>query len=109
MKKTEKQEIIENSIKQLKSYLPEGAEVLTLCNRVSKSGMSRRIKVYTIKNNGLCNLTYLVSKVLGYSQNDEGLLVKGCGMNMGFHIVHSIEQNLFGVQSLNKLRHNWIG
>jgi len=60
---------------------------------VSKSGLSRRIKFYYIKNNKIVRATNAVSFLLnkGYSHivNDDGLRVSGCGMDMVFHTLYN--------------------
>jgi hypothetical protein len=60
---------------------------------VSKSGMSRRIKFYYIKNNKITRATnaisFLLNKGYDYIVNDEGLKVSGTGMNMVFHTLYN--------------------
>lgn len=77
-----------------------GGTVYTLVTSVARSGMSRRIKVYVMHTDQRtgkaypANITHLVAAVLGYSRNDDGMLVRGCGMDMGFHVVYSLSRTL---------------
>jgi len=93
-------------------WLKEGDTILTLCNHVSSSGMTRRIKCYIIKDNRLLNISYAVSKVMEWPLNDKGLKISGCGMDMGFHVVYSLSSVLFKKESDKdagySLRHEWI-
>lgn len=76
--------------------------VYTTVNSVSQSGMSRRIRCYTITDNenygesgfSIYDITWLVARAIGYSMNDKGLYVSGCGMDMGFHVVNSLSYAL---------------
>ncbi len=75
---------------------------------VSQSGMSRRIKFFTIdtwtKYNSDGNkqdlpyvreVTHLVGRALGWSWNDRGVQVSGCGMDMVFHSVYTLSRVLY--------------
>jgi hypothetical protein len=59
---------------------------------VSKSGISRRIKFYYIKDNKIVRATnainFLLNKGYKYIHN-EGLRVSGCGMDMIFHTLYN--------------------
>ena len=70
------------AIERLKQYLPPGSELLTLVTHVARSGMSRRIRCFAIDS------------------KDLGLVVGGCGMDMGFHLAHSLSYSLHGRESV---------
>ena len=71
---------------------------------VSKSGMSRKLKVFFIKDNEPLFLNYHTAKVLGYNlQEDGSIKVNGCGMDMGFHLIDVLSREL-GL----KLKQRWI-
>lgn len=75
-----------------------GARVYTLLRHVSAAGMTRRISVlYVERETGLIrSADRLVARLLGYRQHDRGgLVVTGCGMDMGFHIVYSLGSALW--------------
>lgn len=85
-----------DAIEYLKKNLKKGDTLFTIVTKVAPSGMSRRIKVLDIKNGNPSYWSYYVSKALGYKLKDDGsLLVQGCGMDMGFHVVYSLSQKLF--------------
>lgn len=94
------------ALKELTDYLVKSkATVLhTVLRHVSASGMQREISVKLIGNNDISHLDYLVSQALGLSQGQwDGIKVRGCGMDMGFHLVDSINR----ATGLN-LRQEWI-
>lgn len=98
--KTEREKTLEN----LRMMLKPGDTVHTVLSSVSRSGMTRVIRVLILKPdkkapNGVQILepTYAVSAVLDYrmSKNCDGLVVGGCGMDMGFHVVYSLGKALW--------------
>lgn len=92
------------SLETLKKQLRDGDTVYTILRSVSRSGMSRIIDLVIIKNNEPLWITWHVSKVLEYSlAKDTGLKVRGCGMDMGFHVVYSLA-NTLGIE----LRQRWL-
>ena len=91
-KETEKKEAIE----YIKKHIKKGDTLYTKIVKVSPSGMSRQITVLDIKDNTPSYWSYYVSKILGYTLKDNGaIFVKGCGMDMGFHVVYSLSKTLF--------------
>jgi len=97
--------------KQLRRYLRKGKTVYTMVTKVARSGMSRRIKVYTIHRGELVSLTWAVGIALGRSRNDDGLLTHGCGMDMGFETVYNLSAMLYPKTERGGyvLRQEWIG
>jgi hypothetical protein len=119
----------ENARKALAELLPSGAVVYTVLRSVSRSGMFRRIDLYTIDNsprmleinNGAPRLQYLsgyAAVILGIPrapQGKEGLGTRGCGMDMGFNLVDNLRAALFGWEKTEtgyhakgELRQEWI-
>ncbi len=89
--------------RHLAEHLRPGTTVYTVLRHVSRSGMMRRLDVYTFETNAdggirKLYLTYWAAKVLGYSMNDVGMRVDGCGMDMGFHVVHSLSYAIHGMR-----------
>ena len=94
MTKKQKEKI--EAIEYLKQHIKQGDTLYTKIEKVSSSGMSRQIKVLDIKGGIPSYWSYYVSKVLGYTLKDNGaLFVKGCGMDMGFHVVYELSKTLF--------------
>ena len=111
------------AIEELRSLLNPGDTVYTVLKHVSRSGMMRIItplilradstKVFNargIRANadspryvtldesmmGRYYLGYLAHKALGWSiDNDHGVKVDGCGMDMGFHLVYCLSSVIF--------------
>lgn len=69
--------------------------IYTYCTHVSKSGMSRDIKAVVIDE----NLIYTI----GFGR------VKGCGMDMGFHVAETIFCLAYpNLRYQDYLTHKWI-
>ena len=109
----------EYAIAELRKLLKVGDTVYTILRHVSNSGMSRRIDLYTIKDNRMQFLTGYAAHATGWKWGDKaGLVVGGCGMDMGFHVVYTLSSILFPEgfdEGQDKrrdggyaLRHQWI-
>jgi hypothetical protein len=92
-KQIEKQE----SIEDLKLYLKKGMTLQAIIRQVSSSGMSRNISFKVIDNNKVYDLSYQIAKALEYPFNEKyhAVKVKGCGMDMAFHVTYNISYMLF--------------
>jgi len=122
--KSEKATAKQQAREQLTKMIRDGDTVYTVLNHVSSSGMSRRISCFIAVpdtnncNNGrpyIQNISYYVARALDYRRNehDGGIVIGGCGMDMGYHIVNSLEYALFGINPLSDatkphLRHQWL-
>lgn len=101
---------------RLLELLKHGDTVYTVMRHVSSSGMSRRIDVYTIKDNRPQYLSGYVATLTGWKLHDKGgIVVGGCGMDMGFHLVYTLSSILFRdnpvegrTHSGYELRHEWL-
>jgi len=97
--------------RMLKRFCPKGSTVYTVLRHVSRSGTSRRIDVYSIRKNELVYLSGYIEGITDMKRHkDGGLLVHGCGMDMGFHIVHNLSMALYGFDNRGAyaLDHSWI-
>jgi len=85
----------------LRKWLKPGDTVHTILDHVSRSGMSRNIRVVILRDGEALHPNYAVSVLLGYSRakHGDGMVVGGCGMDMGFSIVHSLGYALFGEEA----------
>lgn len=93
---------------RLLELLPKGTTVWVVCRAVSASGLRRYLDLYTFaphEEYGVTKiyLTYHVANLLGYSLSPRSnsvkgdcLIAEGCGMDMGFHVVHSLSYALHG-------------
>jgi hypothetical protein len=80
--------------------------IYTVLRHVSSSGMQREISVKMIDAGRIIHLDYLVGTALGMKQGTHnGLKVRGCGMDMGFHLVDTINR-VCGAGK--QFRHEWV-
>jgi len=114
MAKFTKQEKAE-AIEKLREWLPKGSTVFTILEHVSRSGMSRSIRVvvpYVIegtKSVEFIHPNHSIAVTLDWSRSKrphEGIRVGGCGMDMGFHLVYSLSSVLYG--DGYALNHRWL-
>lgn len=100
------------AIVTLRELLPKGTTVYTILRSASASGMTRRISVAIGRPDGsIRNLDFLAARALGWSlSNKGGLVIKGAGMDMGFHLVYSLSASLYGYEDRGDyaLRHEWL-
>jgi hypothetical protein len=91
-------ELLEQKVFNDKSYalnivesLNKGDTIYGIVKSVSASGMSRRIKFYTIKDNKPVFLTWSIGQLLGYKVKEDGTIrVDGVGMDMIFKVVFDL-------------------
>ena len=82
------------AIDRLKSFDWETDSLLIVIKSVSKSGMTRRMEIYSKTDNAW--LTRSVARAIGWSMNDNGIKVDGCGMDMCFHLADTLTWALYG-------------
>ncbi len=73
--------------------------VYTILRSVSRSGMSRVIDCLIVNKDGsISNIGASVAEILNrkYDHQKEGIKTGGCGMDMGFELVYSLSQKLYG-------------
>ncbi len=100
---------IEDAKDKLRAILPKGSTVYTILRHVSASGMSRRISVITIDKDGMPrSVDYYAATALDWKHaiDDDGVTVGGTGMDMGFHLVHTLAHALYG--DGYALKHDWL-
>lgn len=85
------------SLAFLSELLAPGDTLHTEVPHVARSGMSRHIRVLLVRDSDVRDLTSFVADVLDYSisRKTDGMVVGGCGMDMGFHVVYSLSRQLF--------------
>ena len=98
----------DQSAAKLREILKPGQRVFCILRSVSKSGMSRRISFYAVKDGEMRFLDGYIADILSSVTRDrkEGLRVSGCGMDMGFHVVYSLSSALF--DDGYALKHEWL-
>lgn len=88
----------EEAIKKLRDLLQPGDTVYTVLRHVSRSGMSRWIDCYVMRDNEPFYISWWVAHALEWNINrkkHEGIEVGGCGMDMGTHLVMTLSGVLF--------------
>lgn len=88
----------EEARKTLKKVCKPGSTVYTILRHVSQSGMSRRISCFVIgKDKKPFMLDWYFEKldISKRHRDKEGLVVGGCGMDMGFHLVYCLGRKLY--------------
>lgn len=110
------------ALKRLRKLKP-GSTIFFVVTHVARSGMSRSIEFYvpawetsseyvhhgsatdrpmsterrTVKRMTIEKITWEMSRILGYriDQRNGGIVVGGCGMDMGFHCVYNVGRVLW--------------
>ena len=98
----------EQALTRLFALLQPGDTILTSLRHVSRSGMSRVIQLIAIKDNQLHYIGYNAAIVMGkkYDDKREGIVIGGCGMDMGFALVYDLSYRLFA--DGYRLHHRWL-
>lgn len=97
-KKAQAEQEKQETIKTMKKILKPGKVVYSILRHVSQSGMSRRISFFTIGTDKKpFDLDWYIEKLGDYkrSQHHQGLVVGGCGMDMGFSVVYNVSSILY--------------
>lgn len=85
------------AIERLREWLQPGDTVYTVLRHVSRSGMQRVIGLVIFRDGQPLHPNYLAGTALGMrvDSHKDGLVVGGCGMDMGFHVVYELSHTLF--------------
>jgi hypothetical protein len=75
----------------------EDRMVYTKLDHVSSSGMTRHISVFVARDNQIINITWYVSQLVEMKRNDKdgGIIIGGCGMDMGFALIYDLSRILY--------------
>ena len=104
--------LTEKQVEEFKEMLKNSKYVYTILRHCSKSGMKRIISVYIIINSEHYSLDFNIEqlKIAKRDKDGKGLIVKGCGMDMGFWLVNNIFAKMFGYDYnwQEKHKHQWL-
>lgn len=95
---------------ELRTIFPKGATVYTVLRHATP--MRRSISPLAISLRGqrlqINDWSWKVAKVLGWRTDAKraGIVVEGCGMDMGYHLAHTLAACLYG--DGYALKHEWI-
>lgn len=87
-----------DALDQLRRELKPGAKVYTILRHVSRSGTSRSISVVRVSPRGEVHVLDYLMVCVGLGRTDPrhgGIVVRGAGMDMGFHLVYSLARSLY--------------
>lgn len=96
-KKQEAEKERAEAIARLHEELKPGDTINCILRRRSASGMSRHISFVIAVEGGVRDITWLVARALKERINRDtgGIVVSGCGMDMGFHVVYNLGYVMF--------------
>lgn len=106
MSKPTKKQLAERAeaIETLRKWCRPGTVVYTTVKQVARSGMSRHIAAYTVDpaNSRVFEISGFVARALGWRQSDKtgGVVVAGCGMDMGFHLINALSYAIHGTKDV---------
>lgn len=95
---TKTNEVKREAIKYLKSLLKsKNKTIFTIVRHVSQSGMQRRISCFVAVKGSIQCIDWYIEQLGLYKRhkNKEGLVVNGCGMDMGFSVVYNTSSQLY--------------
>lgn len=80
------------ALAELRKRLRPGDTVYTVLHHCARSGMSRSISLLIGRRRYIQTLDWHAMRALGYrlDQKHGGLVVGGCGMDMGYHLVYNL-------------------
>ena len=83
----------ERAIEELQALIKPGDTLKCILRHVSRSGMQREISLY----HGERCIDFVAARALGLrlGKHSEGIVIGGCGMDMGFHLVYELSRVLF--------------
>ena len=97
------------SLEQLRQWLPKGSRVFTILRSVSRSGMQREVSVVVFLpgDDRPIHPNHHVCQVLGLRRGKgDGVVLNGCGMDMGFHLIYELAHVLYG--DADALTQEWL-
>lgn len=85
------------AVAALREMLTPGDTIYTVLRHVTRSGMSRSIDCYVMRDGVPVWLSRRVAIATGLSWDSkrEAVKVSGCGMDMGYHVVYGLGATLW--------------
>jgi hypothetical protein len=86
-----------DAIAELSYILKPDIKIYCILRSVSHSGMSRVIDLAIVENRNIRRIGSLAAKAMNnkYEHNGQGIKIRGCGMDMGFNLVHNLGCAIF--------------
>lgn len=93
----------DEALARMHEWVKPGDTVYTILDHVSRSGMSRNIRVVLLKTDERTSEpiplhpNWAVGTIIGAprASKGDGFRVGGCGMDMGFHVVYTLSRYLY--------------
>lgn len=80
----------------LRATLTPGSTVSTKVLHVSRSGLSREIGAYIVRDGQIVNISWQVAAIIGARYGDRGgVVLGGAGMDMTFYLVYQLSSRLY--------------
>ena len=95
----------------LETQLKAGDTIYIVCTHVASSGMSRHLKALIVDNEGkLRNISSEIAEAIDWKTSKIGnaVIVKGCGMDMGSHLVYTLSRKLLKDGYALKTQWNYV-
>lgn len=82
---------------ELRSRLRPGQEVFCILRHCSRSGMQRVIDLKIIEDGEMRGIGWTAARAMGnrYDTKRDGIVIGGCGMDMGFALVYNLGATLW--------------
>lgn len=96
------------AVERLREWVNEGDTIYCILRHVSRSGMLRVIDLVKVDGDRVYSLGWNAAKAIGwtYDRERDGVKVNGAGMDMGFHLVYTLAQVMYG--DGYKLTSRWL-
>jgi hypothetical protein len=87
----------QEAIADLREWCQPGTTVYCQLKHVARSGMMRVIDLHVIRDGDIYRISWNAAKATTstYNRKHEGVTMTGCGMDMGFALVHDMAYNLY--------------
>jgi len=95
------------ALDNLRTWMPRGSTVYLVLRHRSRGGMTREIGVVVFQGQTVLHMNAAIAEAFGYRIGKrDGVIVRGCGMDMGFALVSRIAVALHDEQ--RALKHEWL-
>jgi hypothetical protein len=103
----------DEALNELRRLCPPGTTVYTILRSVSRSGITRCISAVVAHGGEIHDLDWLICKIglFSLSNKHQGMILRGCGMDMGYHLVYTLSQSLYPQadgEGGYVLKHRWL-
>lgn len=86
----------EEYLNKLREIVKPGDTLWTCVRSAARSGLSRKITVHKIGEDGeVYDWSGWVANALGLRRDDTGIIVTGCGMDMGFWLIYELSARMW--------------